>query len=280
VAALLDKHPDIVAVFGTLMESSTGVGHDVEAIGKVIRSARGAIAQTPLWIVDGISGAGVMRCETDNWGIDILVVGSQKALMLPPGLGLLAISEAAWSQMEKIQPQAFYFNLLAHRKKLRGGPGEAPDTPYTPAHTMIAALRENLQIIRQQGIENVWARAEVLSAATRAGVEAIGLKVFAERPASGLTAVEFPPGLDGGSFLKRLEQRFGVKLAGGQGHLKGKIFRIAHLGALDELDILSTLSAIELVLHELGVKVTLGSAVAAASRHLAANPLPPSPLVS
>jgi len=279
VAALLKKHPDVAAVFGTLMESSTGVGHHVEAIGKAIRSARSPNGAAPLWIVDGISGAGVMRCETDAWGIDVLVVGSQKALMLPPGLGILAVSEAAWQQMERIQPQAFYFNLLTHRKKLQGG-SEGPDTPYTPAHTMIAALRENLQIIREHGIENIWARADVLSAATRAGIEALGLKVFAERPASGLTAVEFPAELDGATFLKRLEQRYGVKLAGGQGHLKGKIFRIAHLGALDELDVLSTLAAIELVLLELGVKVTFGSAGAAASRHLAANPLAPSPLVA
>ena len=198
--------------------------------------------------------------------------------MLPPGLGFLAVSQAAWRQIERIQPQAFYFNLLAHRKKLHDTDG--PDTPYTPAHMLIAALRESLQLIRSDGIENIWRRAEVLSAATRAGVEALGLKVFAERPAEGLTAVEFPSSIDGSAFLKRVEQRFGVKLAGGQGHIKGKIFRIAHLGILDELDVLGTLAAIELVLHELGVSITIGSAVAAASRHLAANSLAPSPLVS
>jgi serine---pyruvate transaminase len=280
VAQLVAAHPGALAVFGTLMESSTGVGHDVQAIGQAIRSARGANARPPLWIVDGISGAGVMRCETDEWGVDVLVVGSQKALMLPPGLGFLSVSDAAWGRIEETQPQAFYFNLLAHRKKLHGAGNETPDTPYTPAHMLIAALRENLKFIREQGIENIWARAELLSAATRTGIAALGLKMFAERPASGLTAVQFPSGIDGSAFLKRLEQRFGVKLAGGQGHLKGRIFRIAHLGVIDELDVLSTLAAIELVLHEMGMTVTLGSAMTAASHCIAASQLQPSPLIA
>lgn len=259
VARLLGQHPDAVAVFGTLMESSTGVGHDVQAIAKVVAPTQA------LFVVDGISGAGVMECRTEAWGIDVLVVGSQKALMLPPGLSFLSLSSAAVEQINKIKPQAFYFDLKQHLKKIKDG----PDTPFTPAHTMIAALAENLKQIQAEGMENIWARARTLSRATRAGVEAIGLEVFATRPADGLTSVHMPEGVDGSAFLKRLESRFGIKVAGGQGHLKGKIFRVAHMGIVDELDILGTLSAIELVLVELGREVELGAGVAAASRVLA-----------
>jgi serine---pyruvate transaminase len=259
VAKLLNEHPDAVAVFGTLMESSTGVGHDVEAIGRVIAPTNA------LWVVDGISGAGAMRCLTDAWHIDVLVVGSQKALMIPPGLAMLAVSEAAWQQMDRITPQAFYFDLKLHRAKLHG---DAPDTPWTPAHTLIAGLAESLSLLRDEGIEGVWQRCATLSAASIAGLKALGLEIFAERPAAGMTVARIPKGIDGGQFLKRLETRFGVKLAAGQLALKGQIFRLAHFGLLDELDIIATLAAIEMVLDELGHSVQLGSATAAASRVL------------
>jgi aspartate aminotransferase-like enzyme len=206
-----------------------------------------------------------MECRTDAWGIDILVVGSQKALMLPPGLAFLSVSEKAWAQMDKVQPQAFYFDLKVHRKKIKDG----PDTPWTPAHTLVAALAENLKLIRAEGIDNVFNRAKLLSRVTRAGVEGMGLEVFAARPADGLTAVKIPESVNGSAFLKRLEGRFGIKVAGGQGHIKGKIFRIAHMGIIDELDIIGTLTAIELVLDELGFPVELGSGVTAATRVLA-----------
>jgi aspartate aminotransferase-like enzyme len=258
VARLLAEHPDAVAVYGTLSESSTGVGHDIEAIGRVVQPT------DALLVVDGISGTGVMECRTDAWGIDILVVGSQKALMLPPGLSFLAVSANAWRQIESIPRQAFYFDLAAYRRSLA-----ECDTPFTPAAPLVAALAENLKAIRAVGMEVIWARAAMLGRATRAGVEAIGLRIFATRPADGLTAVCMPDGVDGAAFLKRLEGRFGVKLAGGQGPFKGRVFRIAHMGVLDELDILGTLAAIELVLAEMGQSVKLGSGVAAASRVIA-----------
>ncbi len=263
VATLLDAHGDAAAVLGTLMESSTGVAHDVQAIGEVVARS------DALWIVDGISGAGCVPCFTDAWNIDVLVVGSQKALMIPPGLAFVTANEAAWRQAEEIEPQAFYFDLKIHRDKLRAA--EGPDTPWTPANTLVAALAESLKIIRAEGMPAVWARCDLLGRAARAGIEAMGLELFADRPAAGMTAVRFPHGLDGGAFLKRLERRFGVKLAGGQGSLKGKIFRIAHFGALDELDIVATLAAIELVLDEMGQPVTLGTAAAAASRVIASH---------
>ena len=266
VAKLLAKHPDAVAVFGTLMESSTGVGHDVRAIGEVVAGSNA------LWVVDAISGAGAMPCLTDAWKIDVLVVGSQKALMIPPGLSMLAVSDAAWRQMERVEPQAFYFDLKLHRAKLAGGkPGAGPDTPWTPANTLIAALAESLKLIRAEGIEAVWARSARLSRAAIAGVQAMGLEVFAERPAEGMTAVRFPPTIDSRAFLKRVETRFGVKLAGGQGPLDGKIFRLAHFGVLDELDIIAALAAIEMVLDEMGHGMTLGAAAAAASHVLQAE---------
>jgi aspartate aminotransferase-like enzyme len=202
-----------------------------------------------------------MECRTDAWGIDVLAVGAQKGLMTPPGLAFLAVSDAAWRQVQSIDRPAFYFDLLAYREALR-----YCDTPYTPAIPLVRALAESLRAIRAVGIENVWAKARVLGRAVRAGIVALGLQLVATRPADGMTAVYFPENLDGKRFLDRLEARFGVKFAGGQGPLKGQIFRIAHLGMVDELDVLASLAGIELVLTEMGYRVTLGTAVAAAAR--------------
>jgi aspartate aminotransferase-like enzyme len=258
VARLLAQHPDVAVVFATLQETSTGVGHDIEAIGRVVRD-------TPvLFVVDGISGVGAMECRTDDWGIDVLVVGAQKALMTPPGLAFLAVSPKAWQRIEAIERPAFYFDLVAYRKA-----AEANETPYTPAIPLIEALNESLRLIRSAGIENVWARSRRLSQMVLAGIAAMGLRPVAKRPAEGVSAVYLPDGIDGKAFLARLHERFGIKLAGGQGHLKGKIFRIAQMGQISEVDILGCLTAIELVLLELGHEVTLGSAVAAAERAIA-----------
>jgi len=258
VARLLEAHPDTVAVYATLSETSTGVGHDIEAIGSVVGPS------PALFVVDGISGVGVMECRTDAWGIDLLAVGSQKALMGPPGLAFLAVSEAAWRRIESIQRQAYYFDLLAYREALT-----VPDTPYTPARPLLAALTESLRLFLSEGREAAWARGERLARATRAGMEALGLRLVASRPAAGLTAVYFPEGINGRAMLARLESRFGIKLAGGQGPLAGKIFRVAHMGVLDEFDILGALAALELVLVEMGQSVKLGASVAAAEKVLA-----------
>jgi aspartate aminotransferase-like enzyme len=255
VAQLLREHLDAVAVYGTLSETSTGVGHDIEAIGRVVASTPAVL------VVDAISAAGAQECRTDAWGIDLLVVGSQKGLMAPPGLAMLAVSPKAWRQIESIDRQAFYFDLVAYRKRM-----DQPDTPFTPAKSLIAALAQNLRLLRAEGMETIWARTTRLARAMRAGLEALGIRLTSRRPADSLTAAFIPEGIDGKAFLKRLESRFGVKLAGGQGPWKGKIFRVAHMGLIDELDIVSALAAIELVLVEMGRPVTPGSAVAAASR--------------
>lgn len=258
VARLLAEHPDALAVYTTLSESSTGVAHDIEAIGRVVRP-------TPsLLVCDAISGAGAIECRTDAWGIDLLVVGSQKALMGPPGLAFVAVSPKAWAKMESIPRQAFYFDLLAYRRALAES-----EPPFTPAIPLVEALAQSLREIRTQGIENVLSRTRLLARATRAGVSALGMKLAAARPADSLTAAFFPEGVDGKAFLRRLENRFGVKLAGGQGIWKGKILRIAHFGKIDESDILSTLAAMELTLAEMGRPVRLGAAVTAASQVLA-----------
>lgn len=258
VARLLQEHPDAVAVFSTLLETSTGVGHDIEAIGRVVGPSKA------LLVVDGISGVGVMECRTDAWGIDVLVVGAQKALMTPPGLAFLAVSPAAWRQIESIERPTFYFDLLAYRKALAD-----TDTPYTPAIPLVKALVESLRVIRATGIEQIWARTKVLAEAMRAGVAAMGLRLTTSQPADGMTAVYFPEGIDGKAMLGRLVTRFGLKLAGGQGPLKGRIFRIAHMGLVDELDVISALAAIELVLVEMGQDVKLGVGVVAASQVMA-----------
>ncbi len=259
LAKALTDHPDAAAVLATLSETSTGVAHDLAAFGKLV-------AATPaLLLVDAISGLGAMECRTDDWKIDINVTGSQKALMLPPGLAFLSVSEKAWKQIDRsAAPSAFYFDLKKYRAKLETG-----DTPFTMAHTLIRALAVSLKRIQQEGIENIWARQARNSAAACAGFQALGLELFACRPAHGLTVVKVPPGIDGQELLSKLEKQYGIKLAGGQDHLKGQIIRLAHMGYIDQFDVLTALAGVELVLMEMGYHVEPGKGVAAAQRMLA-----------
>ncbi|MCX7700824.1 MAG: alanine--glyoxylate aminotransferase family protein [Gemmataceae bacterium] len=252
-------HPDAVAVFATLSETSTGARNDIAAFGRIV-------SRTPaLLIVDSISGLGVMECRTDEWGIDVNVTGSQKALMLPPGLAYVSVSDKAWAQIEKNGPaRNFYFDLRKYRDKLAEN-----DTPFTPAHTLIKAQRTSLKRLRAEGIENVWARHARMAAAARAGARAMGLELFAEQPADGLTVIKVPAGIDGNAVLAAMEKKYGVKLANGQDTLKGKIWRLAHMGYIDQFDVLAALSALELVLLEHGFNLEPGVGVAAAQRVLA-----------
>src|SRR5215218_1588841 len=257
VASALKQHPDTACVMGTLSETSTGTGHPVEAIGKVV-------AETPaLFAVDGISGVGAMECRTDAWKIDVLCVGSQKALMLPPGLAFVSVSPKAWARIDAFEAKSFYFNLKAARKKMKEF-----DTPFTPAHTLILALRASLRRIRSEGIEAVWKRHRLMSEACQAGVQALGLELFSARPAEGLTAFRVPEGLKDSDIRGRLVERFGLTTIGGQGKLKGHIIRIGHMGYTDELDVVSGLAALEMVLDDLGYEVEPGSAVTAAQQVL------------
>lgn len=255
----LKQHPDAVAVCATLSETSTGVRHDIQAFGKIVSQT------SALFLVDGISGLGVSECRVDDWSIDVCVTGSQKALMLPPGLAFLSVSDKAWQRIEKNSPsRVFYFDLRKYRDNLKTN-----DTPYTPAHTLIKALRVSLKQLRAEGIENVWARHARMAAACRAGVLALGLELFAAQPIDGLTVVKTPEGIDGVALVSKLEKQYGIRIAGGQDPLKGKIFRIGHMGYIDQFDVLAGLSALEMVLLEMGYKLEPGNGVAAAQQVLA-----------
>ncbi|RUL85537.1 pyridoxal-phosphate-dependent aminotransferase family protein [Tautonia sociabilis] len=257
VAEALTGRDDIAVVCGTLSETSTGTGHPIEAIGKVVAET------AALFAVDGISGVGAMECRTDDWKIDLLAVGSQKALMLPPGLAFVAVSPKAWAVIDSFEPKAFYFSLKAARKKLAEW-----DTPYTPAHTLIFGLVKSLERIKAEGIENVWARHKTMSDACQAGVKALGLELFSARPAEGLTAFVVPQGLKDTDIRKKLDDRFGLSIVGGQDKLKGKICRIGHMGYNDEVDVVGALAALEMVLAELGHEFEPGAGVSAAQRVL------------
>lgn len=249
----LGKNPDTKAVFATLSETSTGIGHDIAAFGKIVAKT------DALLVVDGISGLGAMECRVDAWNIDVCVTGSQKALMLPPGLAFVSVSEKAWKKIDATPVRSFYFDLRRYRKSLADG----PDTPFTPANTLIRAQRASLKRIRAEGIENLWARHAKIAAACRAAVKAMGLEVFAERPNNALTVITVPAGIDGSAALKKLEKQYGYKLADGQDTLKGKIWRLSHMGYTDAFEVLGAVSALELVLLESGFKLEPGTGVAA-----------------
>jgi aspartate aminotransferase-like enzyme len=219
-----------------------------------------------LLAVDGISGLGAMECRTDAWNLDVVVTGSQKALMMPPGLAFISLSQKAWAKVDATAPRGFYLDIRRYRKSLAES-----DTPFTPGNTLIKAQRVSLKRIRAEGIENLWARHERIAAACRAGVQAMGLKLFAERPNSGLTVIKVPDGVDGSGTLKKLEKQYGYKLADGQDTLKGHIWRLSHMGYTDAFEVLGALSALELVLSESGFKLEVGAGVAAFQKTYAAG---------
>ena len=258
IEEILKREKGIKAVLTTLCETSTGVLTDVEAIGRLVSK----FPETVL-VVDAVSSLGAVSCQTDAWNLDVVVTGSQKALMLPPGLSFLSISEKAWQKIEKSNSPRYYFDLKKYRKSL-----EKFDFPFTPAVSLMIGLRKSLSLIREEGIENVIKRHKILAEATRAAIKALGLELLSEKPADSLTAVKVPIGIDGAELTKRLKEKYGVNFAGGQERLKGKIFRIAHLGYFDQLDIIVAISALEMALSELGYKFELGSGVKAAERIL------------
>jgi len=255
--------PDIRCVYMQATESSTGTRHDVEAIAKLVRPL-----PDTLLVVDAITGLGTTHLHVDGWGIDVIIGGSQKALMIPPGLAYGAISERAWQRMEGAKSPRFYFDLRKERKA-----SAKAEAAYTPATSLFAGLAAALDYVRQMGDGNLAvgrdaliANAELCAAMTRAGVEALGLKLFApSSPAAALTAVTAPAGVDSTAICKRFREQFGAVVANGNAELKGQLFRIAHLGYYDYLDTVGVLAALEHVIAEVtGKTVELGCAVRAA----------------
>ncbi len=250
----LKKNPKIKAVFTTLCETSTGVVNDIAVIGKAVKDTNAVL------VVDAISGLGAIDLQTDAWFCDVVVSGSQKGLMLPPGLGFISVSPKAWKLVEDSRCPKYYFDLKAAKKAL-----DKTDTPFTPAITLIIALCESLKMIKQDGLENVFLRHKKMADATRAAMKALGLELFAPLAASDVvTAVKVPQGIDGEKMVKTMRDTYGVTIAGGQAELKGKVFRIAHMGFIEEFDIIVGISCLEKVLHQMGYKFELGQGVKAA----------------
>jgi aspartate aminotransferase-like enzyme len=265
---------EVRAVFVQATESSTGARHDVRGITKIVREQ-----QDTLLVVDAITGLGTTHLDVDGWGVDVIIGGSQKALMMPPGLAYCAVSERAWKRMDSTTSPRYYFDLRKERKSAAKG-----ESAYTPATSLFAALGAALEFIRAmgkgdlaKGREALVENAELCAEMTRAGAKALGLKLYASSPAAALTAICSPDGMDSGKIVKEFRESFDAVVANGQGEMKGQLFRIAHIGYYDYLDTIGILGALEHVLGRVARKtVDYGVALRAAqevyARGMAKNP--------
>lgn len=257
----LKENPKIKAVFVTSCETSTGVTNDIESIGKVVKNTDTVL------VIDAISALGAIDLKTDEWFCDVVVSGSQKGLMLPPGLSFISVSPKAWKMIESSKSPKYYFNLKAAKKAI-----DKTDTPFTPAITLITALNEALRIMKENTLEVIFARHKKMASATRKAMSALGLELFAPSCASdAVTAVKAPQGIDGEKLVKTMRDTFGVTIAGGQSELKGKVFRIAHMGYIEEFDIITCISCLEKVLAQMGYKFNMGTGVKAAEEVFLTN---------
>ncbi len=258
--AELKANPEVKAVFSSLSETSSGAIFDIKGYAEVV-------AKTPaILVVDGISGLGTMPCPMDEWKVDIIVSGSQKSFMIPPGLAYLAFSQKAWKMAETSKLPKFYFDIKKAKKNLAD-----KTTPWTPAISLIVQQKKALERIKALGLENLFEHYRILADATRAGVKALGLELMAKKPGNILTAVKVPAGLDGKALVKTMQGKYMAYIAGGQDPYKGKIFRIAHLGYMGGFDIITALSALEMTLTDLNYSFEKGSAVRAAQAVLQEN---------
>lgn len=245
--------PDIKGVFMQACETSTGVHHDVESIGRIIKNFENTI-----FVVDAISALVAHDLKTDEWNIDVMIGGSQKGFMLPPGLAFVSISDKAWKKNESSKMPRFYFNFKKERENLAKN-----QTNFTSPVTLIIGLNEAIKMLQKEGLDNVFKRHARLAHATREAVKAIGLNIYSkESPSNSVTAIESPPGIDGQLIYKTLREKYGITGAGGQDKIKGKIFRLAHLGYSDTFDIITGIAALEMVLKSLGYPMELGKGVA------------------
>ena len=245
-------------------ETSTGAAHDVRAIGEIVQRT------DALLMLDAITGLGTMPLDIDHWGLDVVVGGSQKAFMIPPGLAFLSVSPKAWGFAATSKLPKLYFDLTKERKNAANG-----ESTWTPAISLIIALAEALKYIEALGMDKLVENAQLLAHATRQACLALGLELFAPNsPSSSVTAVRAPKGLDSGVIVKEFRTRFGSIIANGQAEMKGRIFRIAHLGYFDFPDLFAVIAELELILAAHGIEVQFGSGVAAVQRVYAEAALP------
>jgi aspartate aminotransferase-like enzyme len=255
----LEQHPDASVVFTTHSETSTGVLQDIGAFASI------AAGHGALLAVDAISSAAAHEIKTDEWGLDAVVGGAQKGTMVPPGLSFLSLSQKAITKMKAGRHSCYYFDLLSAVKKAEKG-----DTPYTPATPLVFALHKALKMIREEGLENVFERHQANADAVRAAVKAIGLELLASVPCNATTPVLIP-GEKAGDVIRTMEERYGVKVAGGQLRLKGKIVRLGHLGNYNSTDMYTMISAFESTLNDLGIVDSFGAGVDALRRSYAGD---------
>ena len=259
IEKILQSDPSVRAVYIQASETSTGVRHPIREIAEIVKRYEQVVL-----VVDAITGIGVFDLPMDAWGLDVVVSGSQKAMMLPPGLSFAALSDKAWRFVERSNLPKFYFDF---RKELKNT--KKNQSSYTPAISLFVALRESLRMIRKEGREAVFERHERLAEATRRAVRALGLELYApDSPSNALTAIKFPPGIDGEKLKALFFEKFGITVAEGQEQAKGKIIRIAHLGYYNRLDMIMVISALEMLLKEMGYRFELGTGVRAAEEIL------------
>jgi aspartate aminotransferase-like enzyme len=259
IRELLESDPSIRAVYTQASETSTGVRHPVQAIADLVKKYEDKVI-----VVDAITGIGVFNIPTDAWGLDVVISGSQKALMLPPGLSFATLSDKAWRLVEKSTLPKYYFDFKKELKNTKKN-----QSSYTPAISLYVGLRETLRMIRSEGLEAVFHRHEKLAEATRRAVKALGLELYApDSPSDAVTAVKIPGGIDGEKLKDLFFEKFGITVAEGQDRAKGKIIRIAHLGYYERLDMVMVISALEMLLKEMGHSFELGTGVKAAEEIL------------
>ena len=255
----LESNPSIRAVYTQASETSTGVKHPIREMAEIVKKYEETVL-----VVDAITGIGVFNIPMDEWGIDVLISGSQKALMLPPGLAFAALSDKAWKFVERSNLPKYYFNF---KKELKSS--QKNQSSYTPAISLFIGLRETLHMIRKEGLESLFRRHEKLAAATRAAVKALGLGLYApDSPSNAVTSVKIPEGIDGERLKDLFFEKFGITVAEGQDQAKGKIIRIAHLGYYERLDMIMVISALEMLLKEMGYPFELGTGLRAAEEIL------------
>jgi len=254
IQKVLDENKDAKAVYATLNETSTGVINDIKSIGKIVSKTDAVL------VVDVISGLGSVELKTDEWNVDVAVGGSQKGLMIPPGLAFVTVSKKAWKLVETSTLPKFYFCYKAAKKA-----ADKDDTPWTPAVSLIIALVEAIKIIKEDTLEGVLARQKKMADATRAAASALGLDLLAPDAASdAVTSIKLPDNIDGAKLVKTMRDVYGVGIAGGQAQLKGKIIRIASMGFMTQWDTIVAISCLEIVLKQMGYQFELGSGVKAA----------------